>query len=313
MLRGASVLLVVLWHAISIPYESVPAGIGWVMDFLSVYRVPLLLLLSGLLLDQSLKSGAGVRKPAGVYAWGKVRRIAWPLFLWSVVLLLVGWPTADASNPWFWLGDAAHLWYLGVLLACYALGWFTRWVPAVVLFVALFIAMEFVRSDLAFVNNTLWFGLYFFAGAALSRVLDWWLRRSWLLPTAMLAASAAWAGYSATVNGYVPLAHWRPLLFGLMGIVAVVWFASRAPRVRWLEWGGQRSIVFYVAHVPLILLASRPLVEIAPPGLTYAACIGAALAGSWLLARYFSGTVLFELPALPVRMRRKSSDEVSAP
>ena len=36
-LRGGAVLLVVLWHAFSNPYPTIPSGIEWVSNFLSVY------------------------------------------------------------------------------------------------------------------------------------------------------------------------------------------------------------------------------------------------------------------------------------
>lgn len=294
-LRGTAVLLIVLWHSFSMPYGDPPAGVAWVMDFLSVYRVPMLLLLSGLLLDQS------VAKPIGTYVTGKLRRIAWPLLVWSVVLVLIGWPGANPAAPLFWLGDAAHLWYLGVLLACYAVGLLTRWVPPVLILAAGFVAMQVVSTRIEFVNNVLWFGLFFYAGATLSRFLTRWLRTPWFIPTAFLGASMAWAGYSATANGYTPIAHWRPLLFSFVGIVGVIWFAARAPRVRWLEWVGQRSIVFYVAHLPVIWLVMR-LLKGFPPPITYALVLVAALGGCFLLARFLNGSVLFELPS-----RRRSS------
>ncbi len=289
-------LLVALWHAFEIPHAEMPAGVEWVFNVLSVYRVPMLMFLSGLLLDHSL------RKRTGMYVGGKLRAIAWPLVVWSAILLLVGWP-ADAANPWFWLGDAAHLWYLGVLLACYAIGLLVRWVHPIVIFAAGFIAMELIHTDIAFVNNTLWFGLYFFAGAAASRWLDRWFRVRWFVPGAALIAASAWAVYSATVNGYVPIAHWRPLVLSLLGVAAVVWFAGRMPRVRWLEWVGERSIVFYVAHVPLIFLTVRLIGETFPAPLMFAVVIAVMLSGCYLLARYLSGSVLFVFP--PIRARRR--------
>lgn len=298
-LRGAAVLLVVLWHAFSIPYPTIPAGIDWVFNFLSVYRIPLLMFLSGLLLDQSLA------KPTGAYVEGKLRRIAWPLLVWSAVLVLIGWPDANAWNGWFWLGDGAHLWYLGVLLACYAIGWLTKWIHPVVFLVAGVVAMQFVDSNIPFVNNTLWFGLYFFAGATMSRWLDRWLRLGPIIPSLCLIAASAWAAYSATVNGYVPIAHWRPLVLSILGVVAVVWFATRLPRVHWMEWVGQRSIVFYVAHVPYIYLTSQLVADILPSSLTYAAVLFVTLGGCFLLARYLNGSLLFEFPRL--RMRRRPS------
>lgn len=306
-LRGAAVLLVALWHAFAIPDAKIPAGVEWVFNVLSVYRVPMLMFLSGLLLDHSL------RKSTGTYIGGKLRRIGWPLVVWSAVLLLVGWP-ADAANPWFWIGHGAHLWYLGVLLACYAIGLLTRWVHPILIFAAGFAAMELVHTDIAFVNNTLWFGLYFFAGATMSRWLARWLRVRWFVPAGFLIVASAWAAYSATVNGYVPIAHWRPLVLSLLGVAAVVWFAARMPRVRWLEWVGERSIVFYVAHVPFIFLTALVIGETLPTPLIFVAVIVVMLGGCYLLARFLNGSVLFVFPSIRVRRRPEPStdEEVAA-
>jgi len=295
-LRGGAVLLVVLWHAFSIPYPTVPTGIDWVFDFLSVYRIPLLLFLSGLLLDHSLSK----RVPS--YVGGKLRRIAWPLLVWSVVLVLVGWESADPASVGFWLGEDSYLWYLGVLLVCYAIGLLTKRIHPVIFLIVGIPAMELVHSDNWLVNSTLWFGLYFFAGATMSRWLDRWLSLGPIVPALCLIAASAWAAYSATVHGYAPVAHWRPFLFSVLGVVGVVWFASRMRRVRWLEWVGQRSIVFYVAHVPFIYLTAVLVADILPRPLTYAIVLAVTGVGCFLLARYLNGSVLFEFPK--IRMRR---------
>jgi len=289
-LRGVAVLLIAIWHGFSMPYPTIPAGIEWVCNFLSVYRIPMLLFLSGLLLDHS------VRKGTSAYITGKLRRIAWPLLVWSTLLVLIGWPSAAPSDGWYWLGEGGYLWYLGVLLACYAIGLLTKFVHPALILVTCFILMELVQTEIAFATNVLWFGLYFFAGATLSRWLDRWVKVGPLLPILFVAVSLAWAGYSATVNGYVPVLHWRPLLLSVLGVVGVVWFASRMTRVRWLEWVGQRSIVFYVAHVPFIYLTMLLLGDAVPEPVGYLIVLVVMFAGCVLLARYLSRSILFEFP-----------------
>ena len=297
-LRGGAVLLVVLWHAFSIPYPTVPTGIDWVFDFLSVYRIPLLLFLSGLLLDHSLS------KSVPSYVGGKLRRIAWPLLVWSVVLVLVGWESADPASVGFRLGEDSYLWYLGVLLVCYAIGLLTKRIHPVIFLIVGIPAMELVHSDNWLVNSTLWFGLYFFAGATMSRWLDRWLSLGPIVPALCLIAASAWAAYSATVHGYAPVAHWRPFLFSVLGVVGVVWFASRMRRVRWLEWVGQRSIVFYVAHVPFIFITALLLAGVLPHALTYAIVLIVTGSGCYVLARYLNGSLLFEFPRVRLRPRK---------
>ena len=301
-LRGAAVLLVVVWHVSSIPYDTIPPGISWVNDFLSVFRIPMLMFLSGLLLDRSLT------KRTREYVGGKLRRIAWPLLVWSGVLLLVGWPGADPLNVWFWLGDGASLWYLGTLLACYAIGLLVRFIHPIVILAVMLVLEQFLESGQPYLSSLLWFGLYFFAGAAVSRWLDRWLAFRWFLPALALGGSIAWAAYSATTNGYAPVSHWRPFLLSVVGVVGVIWFAARMPRVMWLEWVGERSIVFYVVHVPVIYLTVRAVADIFPPALTYLAVLIATMLVSYLIARYLNGSILFEFP----RLRRSGRGPVAA-
>lgn len=292
-LRGVAVLLVASWHGFSMAYPTIPAGIEWVCDFLSVYRIPLLLFLSGLLLDQS------ARKGTGTYISGKMRRIAWPLLVWSAILVLIGWPSAEPLSGWYWLGEGGYLWYLGVLLACYGIGLLTRFVHPAVFVAAGLALVELVQTDVAFITNVLWFGLYFFAGATLSRWLDRWLSVGPLLPSLCMAASLAWAAYSATFNGYVPVLHWRPFALSTLGVVALVWFASRLRRARWLEWVGQRSIVFYVAHVPFIYLTMLVLGDAVPVAFTYLIVHAIMFAGCFALAKWLDRSILFEFPLTP--------------
>ncbi|WP_448809724.1 acyltransferase family protein [Agromyces bauzanensis] len=301
-LRGVAVLLVASWHAFSTLYDSMPVAIEWIFNFLSVYRIPLLLFLSGLLLDQS------VRKGAGAYVVGKLRRIAWPLIIWSALLVLIGWPAAKPFDGWYWLGEGGYLWYLGVLLACYAIGLITKFVHPLIILGVGTILMEVVDTEIAFVTNVLWFGLYFFAGATLSRWLDRWLRMGPLVPSLLVSASLAWAAYSATVNGYAPVLHWRPLLLSIIGVVGVVWFASRLRRVRWMEWIGQRSIVFYVAHVPFIYLTSRLLGEAVPEWVGCLVGHVVMFGGCLMLARFLDRSILFEFPWVP-SLRGRSAAE----
>jgi peptidoglycan/LPS O-acetylase OafA/YrhL len=165
------------------------------------------------------------------------------------------------------------------------------------------VGMELVHTEIPIVNATLWFGLFFFAGATMSRWLDWWLQRGPTVPALLFIAASAWAAYTATVNGYTPTMHWRPLLFSVLGVVGLVWFASRMRRVLWLEWVGQRSIVFYVTHVPFIWLVTLASAATFPRPLTSALVVVGTGAGCLLLARYSNRSLLFEFPRRNLRTR----------
>lgn len=102
-LRGIAVLLVIAWHAFSIPTffgVAMPSAVQILNDALSTYRIPALLVLSGLLLGRSLA------KPLPTYYLGKVRHIAWPFLVWSLIYLLANPGGADGLSPT--TGSAVH-------------------------------------------------------------------------------------------------------------------------------------------------------------------------------------------------------------
>src|SRR5690606_791284 len=81
-LRGLSILLVVLHHSTQIVSERVdelPEVFVFISNFFAPYRMPMLMFLSGLLVAGSLQ------RPAGEYLWGKVRRILWPIIVWTLI------------------------------------------------------------------------------------------------------------------------------------------------------------------------------------------------------------------------------------
>lgn len=89
-IRGTAVMLVVLYHAIialDLIGTKAPMWLVLFNDAVSPFRIPTLVLLSGLLLPRSL------RKPAGEYVRGKIRGLAWPYLVWTVIVaafLLLG-------------------------------------------------------------------------------------------------------------------------------------------------------------------------------------------------------------------------------
>lgn len=125
-LRGAAVVAVVVLHA-QLTTTAVTgdplAPLAWVDDRLAAVRMPLLMLLSGVLLSRSLAKG--MRS----HVEGKVRAILWPYVVWMLVDLTHVF--ADAARlgrpvPWQMLGEAlydppGYLWFLGWLFAFHLL------------------------------------------------------------------------------------------------------------------------------------------------------------------------------------------------
>lgn len=266
LLRGSAVLLVVVWHVVAVPamYEgSEPSGIvGAFNNALSPFRIPTLLVLSGLLLERSLSKGTKR------YVTGKVRHIAWPYALWCVLITAASGSLTGLISPWFWLGGNI-LWYLAVLLFCYAAALLRpRWLPWGVCVVAPLVLLWVVEPSTNAVNRFLWFGAFFFLGVTLSRHLGQLQQR---LPGwgAALLGVFALGGGAAVVLGHVT--QQTPVFFmvSAVGILAVLWCAPRVPRTgltKVLEWYGRHSIVVYVGHALAMFGTMRVLEAVGAAG-----------------------------------------------
>ena len=247
-LRGAAILLVIAHHVLTIPAVLGGTSPSWqpVMDALLPYRMPLMLVLSGLLLSQSLRKGPRV------YYGGKIRKVLWPYLLWIVLTALVLLRPDVLLSPWTWIGGAWHLWFLAVLLACYLVAPLTRWFPAWMWPVPMVVLAQSV--DTGAFERILWFGAFFFAGAALLPYRDRWQAVRPVAP-ALLGVGAVAAGvWIATGGAWEDQSPWA-FLVSAAGILALVWIASRLPRMPLLATVGRQSIVYYLAHFPVIGVA----------------------------------------------------------
>ena len=290
-LRGLAVVLVIAWHVVSIPTffgVEMPDLVRWLNDALSPYRIPTLLVLSGMLLRQSLD------KPAVRYYWGKFANIVWPFLVWCVIYLLAN-PSVDGSSPAYWLGES-YLWYLVVIAFCYAIGPLIRWVHPLLLSVV-FIALALLFSSApSSITQELVHAPYFFIGVAAVPYVPRLLKMPGWIVLGGAVIALAWAAYSASHLGYAPRLHPVGTPISLAGIGCLMWLASKPRRMPALEWAGRHSLELYVAHFPLIVLAcaycptgvSRPVL--------YLLLAAVGLGGAAILARFFSKTPLFRLP-----------------
>jgi peptidoglycan/LPS O-acetylase OafA/YrhL len=252
-LRGIAILLVILWHAPSIPSFlgfAVPPSFLSVGEFFLPFRMPALMLLSGLLLPRSLAKGL----PR--YYLGKVQFIVWPYIIWSAIHIEqfgVGYPIED---PRAWIATG-YLWFIFFIALYYAVApLFTRIPPWVVPVVFWIVAQLVPTGQL---TDFFFYGGFFFAGNLVARqpgLLDAVLRRRWLV--AVLAVVAIVFGVVSTqvdVNRMPVLA-----LLSLAGIVAAI-AATRviggSPLLRPLRFVGRTSIVYYVAHFPIMIVALK--------------------------------------------------------
>lgn len=293
MLRGAAVLLVISWHAVTVPVWfdiDMPSAIVTVNTVVSPYRLPLLLVISGMLLQRSLD------KPLGPYYEGKARAILWPYLVWTVLTALaVGSPGA-LIHPVTWIAGYDHLWYLSTLLVCYAVAPMLRRVPGWIVAAALFAVWFTVAPTVPGVANWVWFGAYFFLGSTFAR-LDLARMPGWV--AAALGVVAVGGGVAAVTGpgiGYVWKIHWVGI--SLAGVAALIWLAPRIPRgraVRALEAVGRRSIYYYAAHLAVIALAARGLAALGAEGSwpAYLGVLGLGILVPYLLTRMPAARWLF--------------------
>lgn len=316
-LRGVAVSLVVLHHAINVPRvlgigDGLPNE-GWdgFVAFFSSFRMPLLLVMSGLLL------GGGRRKPLLAYAGGKARKVLWPYVLWvCITVLLLGDP-GSLGRPLTWLSGPFHMWFLAVLLGVYVAGWFTRWVPAWLMAAGMVLLLVVADPSTNWIRRLLFYGAFFMVGVALHRVLRQLLRLPGLV-VGVLAVVALAVSSANMLDLWLPrLGHedvWTWLV-PWPGILAAMWLWRRLPRLRALEWMGRKSIVLYCVHFPAQGLSAflfRDLAESSQWLFLFIQVVVGLGVPALFLWGYRYTKVLFELPPLRRNERRAVQQPVSS-
>ncbi|SDB79885.1 Uncharacterized membrane protein YcfT [Raineyella antarctica] len=287
--------MVVLLHA----SLTTDAETAWVVnDLLRPYRMPTLMVLSGLLLQRSLAKGT--RR----YLLGKLRGVVWPWLLWTVVMVLLLTERWQA-DPVGFLAVGTHLWFLAALGASYGVALLTREIPPLLVAFGLFSGAGLLQDQYGALTTYLWYSAFFFVGAALPTVLDRWLAARPLWPLVLTGVSLLGAVWQVPRGLYVPF---RPdqALISVAGVLAAIWLAARLPRsapVLALEWVGRNSIVTYLAHAPLLVPVGAAVdrIGLGPTGSTLLSFVVAlAVSMALTLARPWTGW-LYSMPpmALP--------------
>ncbi|AFR47707.1 acyltransferase family protein [Gordonia sp. KTR9] len=301
-LRGIAMLLVVVLHsglALNYYADSYPRVIEIFNLALQPFRMPMLMFLSGMLLNFSLS------KPAGVYFDGKARKILWPYAVWTLIALaaqgdLTGYTVARAVyDP-----VETHLWYLWFLLIFYTVAWIIRpvpfWIPALIALAAShFLTADFRLEKMAFLFAFFVLGKIYSDHA--SR-LSGYNRPSVLVGVFVIGAIAS--GFS--------VAHWKvlyePLYFipVVCGLFLALCIAPRIPQSRLrdgLTYLGRESIVLYVVHLIAIKSAGTLLSQhgVVNPWLLFPALlvIGVGTSIGFMMMRHRFKPIgwLFEFPS----------------
>ncbi|WP_454170159.1 acyltransferase family protein [Microbacterium paulum] len=308
--RGFAIVLVVIMHA-----DIMSERLGWntfpildpIWSGLSLVRMPLLLLLSGFLLPRSLM------KSAGDFLYGKWAMIAWPYLVWITVRYI---PEIGNTTPWDpenWLA-AGYLWYLFYLFLYYVLALGLKRIHvSYTLVAAIAWAATLIPSPL---TEFFYFATYFFAGASL-----WTLRPGVQIPrnavtwpVVSVLAIVSW-GVAGYFGNSVPYSV-RVIIAAAPTMLILMVFQSLG-QARWLApltFVGVNSIVYYVAHFPIVSAGARAL-HIVAPTLTewYLVPLAiAAFAGCTLLALWRNVVPIRWLFVAPDFRRRRSDRKIGA-
>lgn len=311
-LRGLAVLLVVLQHSTSYPKQKgTDLGLGFIdvsADILAPYRMPLLLLLSGMLL------GPSVRKSLGGYYEGKLRKVLWPLLVWGVITgAAEGQRLGAALTIEFWKSGPLHMWFLGVLLVYYLIGPVTRHVPPWAVMASFIAILLIFNPDDFFYRRVLYYGVFFFLGAALMPHLDKILKRGVWFPITMgmVGVVVAIGSLAGIVDVRPQQALWS-VAAPAAGLAAILWLGPNLPRMRWLEWAGKRSVILYCVHFPIMVWITLNMAHLADysPLRFYFFQMGLGLGVPVLLALLYPySKFLFEFP----KFSRNAGDPAEPP
>ena len=322
LVRGAAILLVVVFHASAIPLFVInvaPTGIiNDINTFFAPYRMSTLLLLSGMLLGRSLA------KTGPTYYTSKLRTLAWPYLLWGTVYWLVtmqdGWTNLSNWFPLSWLWFILYLavYYVAAPLLTRIRGpWFAV-VPLTLWGLSALLSARGI-GPVEMWGELAYYGGFFFAGHLCVRLGSRLSRFE--TRTLMWVCLAVATGFGAFIiagnRGYTNAmtagfdAHRLELLpvviAGIAGTVMAVRRVTGAheaqshDRAKWLQYIGRNSVVFYLVHFPTQVWITNILIDlgVTNPNISLPACFFGALAVAFLacwLRRFRVVDALFVLP-----------------
>lgn len=298
--RGTAILLLLIWHAGAVPVlygQEMPEFIRTANAFFTPFRMPTLMLLSGMLLARSLL------KPLPAYYAGKFAMILWPYVIW-VLIAKATFLDIEGMPWWHWRAwyATSYLWFLFFIGVYYlvapAFKRLPAWLPVLA---AAVIGVLLPHGSME--QRMAYFAVFFFFGNWLGRqpsALTFITQNRWALTLAIPAglfgiASAIWTdalqysvwGAPASIAGMIALAA----MFSRLR-------STSRPQIV-MQFLGRSSLVYYVSHFPVMALLSMWLVDVIDPvlltALNLVAGIGVgtalALAKNRVPARW-----LFEAP-----------------
>jgi surface polysaccharide O-acyltransferase-like enzyme len=310
VVRGSAIVLILWVHCGSLLRKLplvLPDWWVWIADFFAPVRMPVLIFLSGMLLPNSLLKGATP------YLNGKLRKLAWPLVIWTLLVHATLGTSAPLFGALHWMG-ISHLWFLFFILVYYIVGLATRRAPFVATAIAAWVCSFAAQDGSKYGERLLLLMCIFFLGAYAGKHMTNWLRMvdsRWALlslPAALAAMTA-----SALVGPFRYQPELLPifLLCSFAAMVLIKRLTTYLP-MHALQYLGRNSLIFYLSHVPTIFVVSKLLywngVRSADlcmaVSITVAAIVGIML--TWCSQRSAAVNWLFEMPAIDWKKFRRA-------
>ncbi|MFC0338330.1 acyltransferase family protein [Kushneria avicenniae] len=270
-LRGIAITLVVYLHSadsMSLKFDDLAPIFTEINGYFSPFRMPALMLLSGLLVAGSMRKGAGR------YFTGKLSGILYPYVIWSVVsygLFLYRAHFNGKTPPDFWhslfFEPMAYLWFIYYIFFYYVIAFFVlrlHWAVSILGSLALYLFLKDTEFDRFIFHLP-----FFIAGGVLGYHLQAFKhfieRTSWLAVLALIALVGwyvmAYHGMVATGGSYQPISMVLALAMTLV-LLRVVTFRWSATVLRPFEWFGRNSLVLFLVHFPVTWVAPVVLTRI---------------------------------------------------
>lgn len=283
--RGLAIVLLLLWHASAVPelYDvQMPEFIRSANAFFMPYRMPTLMLLSGLLLARSLQ------KPLPTYIAGKLAMIVWPYVVW-VLIAKATFLDVEGLPWWHWRAwyATSYLWFLFFIAVYYlAAPMFSRlpaWIP-----IGLAAAAGLVLPYGSVEQRLAYFAVFFFVG-------NWLARHPSALEQATHGRAILLAGVPVIGFGIAACLWTDQLQYSVWGapisvagaLLCAALFSRLERRGRgqpMLRFVGRSSIVFYVSHFPVMALVTLAAGDHLQPLILACVNLVAAVLVGWALA-----------------------------
>lgn len=318
VVRGLAILLVLVSHTLAAArsVDLVPHSfLGTIFDhILGPFRMPLLVFISGFLLEHS------IRKGTKRYFDGKIRAVLWPFLIWTIIATVVLRESFSFDLIINSIQAAPNtIWYLQFLLFAYV-GFFLIFkskIPLYILAPFFILLSGFVPESIEGIRVSRYTYLF---GILLCGVLVGKYAHQWetfcrkipvliatSLPTIWLAILSIQREPVRYSDVYAP---WMLLSFAFIcGVAMHLPIQSYISRI--LAFIGRNSLIYYVLHYSIMLLLFRFIVDIGWTNTRTTLLIAIILAITLLIStlvvllqkRFPIFSIFFQLP--PPRQKKK--------